>query len=50
MFKSMENESNKEKIDEILKFWFEEVTPKQKFTKDLKFDALVISKFEKIYS
>ena len=35
------NESIKEKIDEILAFWFEDTTKKQKFTKDPEFDALI---------
>jgi len=29
------NKSDTEKIEEILKFWFEETTPKQKFEKDV---------------
>ncbi|MBL4644706.1 MAG: DUF924 domain-containing protein [Candidatus Pacebacteria bacterium] len=40
---------NTEKIQEILMFWFEEVTSKQKFTKDLEFDALVSEKFKDSY-
>jgi uncharacterized protein (DUF924 family) len=33
----------------ILKFWFEETTPQQKFMKDLAFDTVVKTKFEPLY-
>ena len=36
-------------IDEILTFWFEETTPKQKYSQNDDFDALIKSKFEKLY-
>ncbi len=38
-----------QKIQEVLSFWFEEVTPKQKFAKDSEFDALVSEKFKDSY-
>ncbi len=38
-----------QKIQEILSFWFEEVTSKQKFVKDPEFDALVSEKFKDVY-
>lgn len=34
---------------EVLKFWFEETTPKQHFTKDPDFDALIKQRFEQTY-
>ena len=43
------NEKEAHKIDDILLFWFEEVTPKQKFVKDPEFDALITEKFESTY-
>jgi len=41
--------SDTKEIQTILDFWFKEVTPKQKFTKDAEFDALVREKFEATY-
>lgn len=38
-----------EKISEILNFWFEEATFKQKFSKDPEFDATIVLKFEETY-
>ena len=43
------NETETKKIKEILRFWFEETTPKQKFQKDDAFDDLITSKFKDIY-
>lgn len=37
-------------IQEILTFWFTEITPKQHFIKDLDFDALITSRFEWVYN
>lgn len=34
---------------EVLKFWFEEVTPEQRFAKDYDFDALIKKQFEQTY-
>ena len=34
---------------DVIKFWFEEIEPKQRFTKDLEFDALVRSRFLKLH-
>lgn len=34
---------------EILKFWFEETTPAQRFKKDTDFDALIKKRYEKTY-
>ena len=42
-------EAEKNKINEVLIFWFEETTPKQRFTKDLAFDALIVEKFKDTY-
>ena len=36
-------------INEIIKFWFEEVSTKQKYQKDAKFDALIKGKYEEVY-
>ena len=36
-------------IEEILRFWFDETSPKQKFSKDAEFDALVRRRFEADY-
>lgn len=43
------SKGNTQKIQEILTFWFEEVTLKQKFAKDPGFDALVSEKFKDTY-
>ena len=37
------------KYQEILKFWFEEIEPKQIWIKDPDFDQLIVNKFSKIY-
>ena len=34
---------------DVIDFWFEEVKPKQKWKKDLKFDALIREKFENTF-
>jgi uncharacterized protein (DUF924 family) len=34
---------------DVIKFWFEEVEPKQKWKKDAEFDALIRDRFEKIF-
>ncbi len=34
---------------EILEFWFEEITPGQRFKKDFAFDTLIKKRFEQIY-
>jgi len=36
-------------ISDILQFWFQETTPKQRFTKDPEFDAQVKNRFESTY-
>ena len=38
-----------EKIDEIIKFWFEDVTPEKKFQKDEVFDTEIKDRFESTY-
>ena len=38
-----------QQINDILTFWFAEVTPKQKFIKDPAFDALITGRFESVY-
>lgn len=43
------NSNNTSDINEVLNFWFKEVTPIQKFGKDTGFDALIKSKFESFY-
>ena len=45
----MMKNADKGKIEEILKFWFEETSPKQKFKKDPDFDALITSRFKTVY-
>jgi uncharacterized protein (DUF924 family) len=37
-------------INEIIQFWFEETSAKQKFSKDLEFDELIKLKFRDIYN
>ncbi len=44
----MEN-SHKEKMEEILHFWFEEVTDEQKYVRDDSFDELIRRKYKDIY-
>lgn len=34
---------------EVIKFWFEDIEPKQRFTKDLDFDELIRSKFAAVH-
>ncbi len=34
---------------EVIKFWFEDIEPKQRFTKDLNFDELIRSKFSAVH-
>lgn len=34
---------------DVIKFWFEDIEPKQRFIKDLEFDALLREKFEKTH-
>jgi uncharacterized protein (DUF924 family) len=34
---------------EVIKFWFEDIEPKQRFTKDLTFDELIRSKFSVVH-
>jgi len=34
---------------EVIKFWFEEIEPKQRFAKDLAFDALIRTRFGKLH-
>jgi uncharacterized protein (DUF924 family) len=43
------SEADKNDIESVLHFWFEETNSKQKYTKDDIFDALIKSKFEKLY-
>jgi len=48
------NKGNKEKdvtlsYNDIIKFWFEEIDPKQRFFKDPKFDALISQRFGDLY-
>ena len=38
-----------ERIDEILKFWFEETTTEQKYIKDEKFDKLIRDKYSNAF-
>ena len=35
--------------DDVIKFWFEEIDPKQRFMKDPKFDALIAQRFGNLY-
>ena len=35
--------------DDVIKFWFEDISPKQRFTKDLKLDALIEQRFGDLY-
>ncbi|PCH63117.1 MAG: hypothetical protein COC19_01700 [SAR86 cluster bacterium] len=34
---------------QVIDFWFEETSPQQRFTKDLSFDRLIISRFLKLH-
>lgn len=34
---------------EVIKFWFEEIEPKQRFAKDLEFDELIRTRFGKLH-
>ncbi|GAB5501138.1 MAG: DUF924 family protein [Pseudohongiellaceae bacterium] len=34
---------------DVIQFWFEEITPKQRFKKDEEFDALIIERFKSIH-
>ena len=43
------DDTDKKQIEEVLKFWFEEVTPKQRWAKDGAFDKLIRDRFVKIY-
>jgi uncharacterized protein (DUF924 family) len=43
------NSNNENEINSVLDFWFKETTLKQKYSKDDEFDALIKSKFEKLY-
>jgi len=43
------NTNQDETINEILTFWFEETSLKQKYSKDDDFDALIKSKYEALY-
>ncbi len=43
------NSNKTSDINEVLNFWFKEVKPKQKYSKDTEFDALIKSKFEALY-
>lgn len=36
--------------DDVLRFWFEESTPKQHFSKDLEFDALIRERFAALHA
>lgn len=38
------------RIDEVLKFWFEDTTPQQWFTKDSAFDAMVRERFSALHA
>ena len=42
--------SNTTTADEILKFWFKECTPEQRYKKDADFDALISKSFESTVS
>lgn len=41
--------TNNQSVTDVLTFWFDEVTPKQKFTKDPAFDAVIKDRFEVSY-
>lgn len=43
-------ENDKQNIDEVLKFWFEETTADQRFAKDSDFDELITAKFKDVYT
>lgn len=34
---------------EVIKFWFEDIEPKQRFTKDPSFDELIRDKFSQVH-
>lgn len=36
-------------FNEVIKFWFEETTPKQKWTKDTEFDKLILNRFGDVH-
>lgn len=44
-----EGDSHEKETQDVLTFWFEEIEPKQQFTKDPAFDALVRKRFEETY-
>lgn len=37
------------RVDDVLKFWFEEIRPEQHFKKDPAFDALIRARFESLH-
>jgi uncharacterized protein (DUF924 family) len=45
----MTNKNYIHEIEEILEFWFEKTSTKQKFTKDEKFDSLIREKYLDLY-
>lgn len=43
------DKNSKQNINEIISFWFEETSLKQKYSKDDHFDTLIKIRFEKLY-